>query len=84
LLYTCERLNLMSKMNENDIILHDSYGSYTPSPPSPPVPPFPCTINNCCTSNNRICDQHKYILFVQDVNTKEVFEIPYGHWENWL
>ncbi len=73
----------MSNANQ-DVVLHDSYGSYTPSPPLPPVPPFPCIINNSCTANNRICDQHKYVLFVKNVATGETFEIPYGKWENWL
>jgi hypothetical protein len=28
----------MSKMNEEGSVLHDNYGSYSPSPPLPPVP----------------------------------------------
>ena len=74
----------MTNRNEENGVLYDGYGAYTPSPPSPPVPPFPCVHNNSCTANNRICDRHKYILFVKNVENGEVFEIPFGNWENWL
>ncbi|UJR17348.1 hypothetical protein I4U23_004243 [Adineta vaga] len=72
----------MSNLSSDNDILHDSYGSYTSSPPLPPVPTFPCTFNTSCTANNRICDQHVCVLFVKTL-TGEVFEIPYGKWENW-
>ena len=72
----------MSTVNSDDNVLQDSYGSYVSSPPAPPVPPFPCTTNPNCTANNRICDQHKRVLFVKQLDGS-TFEIPYGHWENW-
>ncbi|CAF1416963.1 unnamed protein product [Adineta steineri] len=74
----------MSSVNQESNVLHDAYGSYTSSPPMPPVPPFPCTVDSLCTADNRICKQHKYILFVKIHKTGETIEIPYGNWENWL
>ncbi|CAF3111100.1 unnamed protein product [Rotaria sp. Silwood2] len=73
----------MSHMNQHRDILHDSYGSYTPSSPLPPVPPFPCVINSSCTTDNRVCERHKYVIFVKNING-ETFENPYGKWENWV
>ncbi|CAF2861752.1 unnamed protein product [Rotaria sp. Silwood2] len=70
-------------MKKEDGVLHDAYGSYISSPPVPPVPPFPCVVNNLCTANNRICDQHRSVLFVKNHATGETFEIPFGKWENW-
>ncbi|CAF3953112.1 unnamed protein product [Adineta steineri] len=74
----------MSSVNQESNILHDSYGSYTPSPPLPPVPPFPCAVDSLCTADNRICDQHKYVIFVKTHKTDGTFEIPYGQWESWV
>lgn len=74
----------MSKPNLKHGTLTDSYGSYTPSLPMPPVPSFPCMIDSACTAQNRICDQHRRVLFVKNVTTNAIFEIPYGNWENWL
>lgn len=73
----------MSNVNQEPIVLCDSYGSYISSPPAPPVPPFPCVTDASCTADNRKCDRHKYVLFVKKYDTGETFEIPYGHWENW-
>lgn len=75
--------NKMSSVNSNSEVYHDSYGYYISSPPLPPVPPFPCTTNVHCTADNRICQQHKYVLFVKTLYG-QTFEIPYGNWENWL
>ena len=69
---------------ESGPLLRDSYGWYRSSPPFPPVPPFPCALNSACTAGNRLCDRHKYVLFVKMHPTGEAFEIPYGNWENWL
>lgn len=71
-------------MTEKSELFHDSYGPYRSSIPEPPVPPFPCTVNDKCTAENRLCDRHKRILFVKMFSNGEIFEIPYGHWENWL
>lgn len=74
----------MTNTNEENCVLYDGFGAYTSSPPFPPVPPFPCALSNSCTPNNRICDRHKCVLFVKNAPNGEVFEIPYGNWENWL
>ncbi len=74
-------------------MIRDTYGEYTPSPPPAPVPAFPCTENPDCTAANRLCQNHKRVLFVSvvDPNTSAdcrsawnegQFEIPYGNWEN--
>ena len=43
----------------------------------PVVPDFPCQHKDC-TAENRICDEHKYILFIKDARDNSVFEIPSG------
>lgn len=73
----------MAMANQECTVLCDTYGSYTSSPPSPPVPPFPCALDALCTADNRRCDRHKRVLFVKDHATGEIFDIPYGNWENW-
>ena len=42
------------------------------------VPDFPCQQHRDCTAENRICDDHKYVLFIQDTRDNSVFEIPLG------
>ncbi|CAF2137982.1 unnamed protein product [Rotaria magnacalcarata] len=74
----------MSNINQEDAVLHDSYGSYMPSAPLPPVPPFTCALDSSCTADTRVCDRHKSVIFVKNMTTDETFEIPYGKWENWL
>lgn len=69
-------------------MLEDAYGKYTPGPPLPPVPPFPCINDPSCTSSNRICSTHKFVLFVKFIKKGghsgfRDIEIPYGKWENW-
>jgi citrate synthase len=66
-------------------MLHDPYGDFTPSDPMPPVP---CRENSSCTESNRICERHKFVLFVKILENGEriprrTIEIPYGKWENW-
>jgi hypothetical protein len=64
----------------------DDWGEYTPSPPLPPVPPFPCKNNSCCTATNRLCKDHKGILYVHILKGKNIrtpVEIPFGRWEDW-
>ena len=70
--------------DETDIVLQDRYGSYKSSPPMPKVPSFPCPLDQSCTPETRKCDAHKRVLFVKNMTTTEIFEIPYGNWENWL
>ncbi len=83
-----------SSLDKIESMIRDTYGEYTPSPPPAPVPAFPCTENPACTAVNRLCQNHKRVLFVSvaDPNTSAdwrsgawngaQFEIPYGNWEN--
>jgi hypothetical protein len=64
----------------------DNFGEFIYSDPEPLVPSFPCEENTNCTSINRICKKHKYVIFVilhdkNDENNTVKFEIPYGKWE---
>jgi threonine dehydrogenase-like Zn-dependent dehydrogenase len=67
-------------------MLTDRWRDYTPSDPIPPVPPFPCTECSACNDGNRVCQRHKYVLFVKTVENGKftrTIEIPFGNWENW-
>lgn len=70
-------------------MLRDKWGPYTPSPPPVRTNAFPCEENPCCTNENRLCHNHKKILFVSvfDSNLEadcqnKYYKIPYGNWEN--
>ena len=66
-------------------VKEDTYGQYTPSLPPPSVPPFPCRLQPLCTSANRICDDHRRVLFVKFIPDSglHTIEIPFGKWEDW-
>eukprot|EP01129_Flabellula_baltica_P001055 TRINITY_DN10971_c0_g1_i1.p1 TRINITY_DN10971_c0_g1~~TRINITY_DN10971_c0_g1_i1.p1 ORF type:complete len:128 (-),score=5.13 TRINITY_DN10971_c0_g1_i1:12-395(-) len=57
-------------------------GSYIASSNIDPVPPFPCEENSECTSENRLCRSHKYVLYCKTLGGI-TFEIPFGMGECW-
>jgi len=50
------------------------------------VPAWPCALDPTCTPDNRVCDFHKYVIFIKmwsqdEPQGGESFEVPARHFE---